>query len=266
MKEIRLAKKIIGVLVKDRVQYPVRLIAETMSLVARCGFLLVIYYYVFQLNGGAINNTPYVIIAWSMFFYFAFSVFRLRDISKMIMNDVQSGNVEVLFSKPISYLMYRFYWQIGTGAYSSFMSTIIGSLVLIFVVGIPRTMTISVFLPTMALAFIGAGLLSLILYSIVGLLAFWIEEVNPVFWIVDKTVMILGGSYLPVALFPAFMYKIARYSPFGASQFVSYTVYDNWQANWPMMVGTQLFWIILLGLVMYFMFIAARRKVSVNGG
>jgi len=116
------------------------------------------------------------------------------------------------------------------------------------------------------LTFICGSILSLFLYLIVGLLSFWIEDINPVFWIVDKAVMILGGSYLPIALFPAFMYKIALYSPFGASQFITHTVYESWQTNWYQLVGIQLFWIVLLGLIIYFMFERAKQKVSVNGG
>lgn len=247
-------------------QYPGRLIADTFALVARCGVLLILYWYVFNLKGGVVNGTPYILIAWSMFFYFAFSTLRLRDISKSIMQDVQSGNVEVLFNKPVSYLGYRVWWQIGSGLYPFLVATILGSIALALIVGVPQTMTLSIFLPTVFLVFIGASILSLILYSIVGLLAFWIEEVNPVFWMVDKAVMILGGSYLPIALFPPFMYKLALYSPFGASQFVTHTVYESWQSEWIMLIGIQGFWILVLALVVYIMFEKAKQKVSVNGG
>lgn len=266
MKEIRLATKIIRTLVKDRMQYPGRLIADTFALVARCGVLLILYWYVFKLNGGTINGTTYILVAWSMFFYFAFSTLRLRDISRTIMRDVQSGNVEVLFNKPVSYLGYRIWWQIGSGLYPFLVATVLGSIALWLIVGIPQSMTIGIFAPTMLLVFVGASILSLVLYSIVGLLAFWIEEINPVFWMVDKAVMILGGSYLPVALFPVFMYKLALYSPFGASQFVTHTVYDTWASEWYLLIGIQAFWIVVLGLVMGIMFKKAREKVSVNGG
>ena len=266
MSEIRLANKVIRTLIKDRIHYPGRLITDTSALIARCGVLLVLYWYVFQLNGGIVNGTPYVVVAWSMFFYFAFSVFHLRQIARTIMQDVQSGNVEVLFNKPISYLAYRIWWQIGSGLYPFLVATVIGSIALWLIVGFPATMTIGIFLPTMLLVFIGASALSLVLYSIVGLLAFWIEEINPVFWIVDKAVMILGGSYLPVALFPDFMYKLALYSPFGASQFVTHTVYESWQNNWYVLIGIQVFWILVLSLIMFVMFKKAREKVSVNGG
>ncbi|NLA08413.1 MAG: hypothetical protein GX873_01840 [Parcubacteria group bacterium] len=266
MKEIRLTTKILKTLVKDRIQYPDRLFVDTIGIIARCGILLILYWYVFKLNNGVINGTTFLFAAWSIFFYFSFSVLRLRDISREIMKDVQTGNVEVLFSKPISYLSYRMWWQVGSGIYSFVVITLLTVVALIFIIGLPPTMTIGIFIPTLILTFLCGAILSLFLYTIVGLLSFWIEDINPVFWIVDKTIMILGGSYLPIAFFPEFMFKIALWSPFGASQFVTHTVYETWQTNWYQLLGIQLFWIVLLGLVVYFMFEKAKQKVSVNGG
>lgn len=266
MKAIRLANKITTTLVRDRIFYPGRLLVDTFGIVARCGVLLILYWYVFQVNGGVINNTTFQIAAWSMFFYFAFSVFRLRDISRAIMQDVQSGNVEVLFSKPISYLSYRMWWQIGSGLYPFVVISIIGSIVLALIIGLPSTMSVGIFVPTLLAVVVLGSILSLFLYVIVGLLAFWIEDINPVFWIVDKAVMILGGSYLPVALFPDFMYKIALYSPFGASQFITHTVYESWSVDWILKVGLQAAWIIVIAVIVMVLFAQARKKVSVNGG
>lgn len=266
MKELRFAGKIIRTLVKDRMHYPSRLIADTFAIIARCGVLLILYWYVFSLSGGSVNGTPYIVAAWSMFFYFAFSTFRLRDISRLIMQDVRSGNIEVLLNKPVSYVLYRVWWQIGAGIYPFLVAAFFGALALALIVGVPQTMTLGIFAPTLFLVVLMASALSLILYSLVGLLAFWIEDIDPVFWIVDKTVMILGGSYLPVALFPTFMYQLALYSPFGASQFVTHTVYDSWHSNWYVLIGIQAFWTFALGMVLSLMFVKAREKVSVNGG
>lgn len=266
MKEIRLAYKIFKTLIKDNFQYPGRVVVDTVALLARCGLLLTLYYYVFQLKGGVVNGVTFQLIAWSIFFYFAFSVLRLRHLSTLMMRDIQSGTIEVLLSKPISYLTYRMWWQIGAGLYSFLVITLGAIIAMILIVGIPQTMTIGIFIPTLLLTFILGAVLSLFLYSLVGLCAFWIEDISPIFWIVDKAVMILGGSYLPIALFPDFMYKIALYSPFGASQFVSHTVYTSWQSNWMNLVGIQLLWIIILSIIVFVVFKQAQRNVSVNGG
>lgn len=266
MKEIRFADKVIKILIKDRIHYPGRLITDTVTLIARCGILLILYSYVFKLSGGIVNDVTYSVVAWSMFFYFAFSTFRLRDISRSIMQDVQSGNIEVFLNRPISYLSYKTWWQIGSGIYSFLFVVILGSLGLFFIIGLPPTMTIGIFLPTLLLVFLGASILTLLVYALVGVLAFWVEDINPVFWIVDKAVMILGGSYLPIALFPPLMYKIALYSPFGASQFITHTVNESWKSDWYILIGIQLFWIIISGIVLYFLYSRAKQKISVNGG
>lgn len=266
MKEIRLARKIITTLIKDRIQYPGRLFADTFGIIARCGVLLLLYAYVFRLNNGVINGTTFIVVAWSMFFYFSFSMLGLRGVANSIMKDVTSGHIEVFLSKPVTYLTYRAWWQVGAGAYPFLVTTTLGVIALIFTIGVPQTMTIALFLPTLFIVFICGILLTLLVYGVVGLLAFWIEDVQPVFWIIDKSVMILGGSYLPVALFPDLMYKIALYSPFGASVFVSHTVYESWATVWPKLIVVQLFWIAVLGFVVYWMFKRAVKKVSVNGG
>jgi ABC-2 type transport system permease protein len=266
LKKFRLPNKLIQTLIKDSFQYPERLIIDTFTLIGRCGVLLVLYWYVFKLNNGVINGTTFILSAWSIFFYFSFSTLRLHEISRLMMQDVQTGNIEVLFSKPVSYFSYRMWWSIGSGLYPFTVVTMVTSIALILIIGLPATMTIGVFIPTLILTFFCASILTLLLYSIIGLLSFWIEDINPVFWIVSKAVMILGGSYLPIALFPPFLYKISLYSPFGASQFVTHTVYESWQTNWYQLVGIQLLWIILLGFVVYFMFKKAKQKVSVNGG
>jgi len=265
-KKFRLANKILITLIKDRIHYPARLLADTLSVIGRFVVLIILYAYVFKLNGGTINNITFVVAAWSMFFYFSFIILGVRSIAKMIMHDVQTGNVEVLFSKPVHYLFYRFWWQIGMGFYSFVIITIVGILGLYFTIGFPETFSTGIFLLTIPFVFLGGILLSFIIYSIIGVLSFWMQDINPVFWIVDKTIMILGGSYLPVALFPPIMYKIALYSPFGASQFLNHTVYTSWQSNWYQLMGIQALWIILLGLVLFFLFKNAKKKVSVNGG
>lgn len=266
MKSIRLPVKILQTLIKDRLYHPGRLIADTIILATRCGLLLVLYAYVFGLRGGVISGVTYGVAAWNIFFYFMFSMLDTREIAHLIMQDVRSGNVETLLGKPVSYLWYRIWWQLGSGLYSFFVTSTVGILALTVFVGLPDTLRTPLFEPTFLLAFIGSVMLSLALYGIVGLLAFWMEEINPVFWIVDKTVMVFGGAYLPVALFPHFMYQFAAYSPFGASRLVSHTAYASWGASWPSLIGIQYAWVVMLTLVCWWMFTKAKKKISINGG
>ena len=266
MKQIRLGSKILSTLVRDKMYYPSKLIVETASIIARFGVLLILYKYVFSLRGGTLNSVTFNSIAWSMFFYFTFSVLRIRDLSRSIMADVQSGNVEVLFSRPINYLAYKMWWQLGTGLYPFLVIFFIGTALMVGVIGIPEMFLAGYFLPSFVLAFIFGLVLSLFLYAFVGVLSFWVEDINPLYWIIDKAVMILGGSYFPIALFPDYLYKLAIFSPFGASQFVTHAATATWELDWVFKLGIQVFWILafLIGLVL--MFDKASKQVSVNGG
>ena len=266
MKKLRLASSITKMMIKDRVQYPARLIVDTFGIIARYGILMILYWYVFEFQGGEIGGVTFQVAAWSMFLYFAFMTLRLRDLAKMIMSDIKSGTVETLLPKPINYLGYRMWWQFGAGLYPFIVTSVLGVITLALTIGIPESMQSWFFIGTLLITLVFAAVLSLLIYSAVGLLAFWIEEVKPLYWIVDKAVMILGGSYLPVALFPLIMYKIAIYSPFGASQFITHTVYDTWRVDFIKLIGIQLGWIIVIGVVVFFLFKQAQRKVSVNGG
>ena len=82
-------------------------------------------------------------------------------------------------------------------------------------VGIPN-LNLSVFIPTFIITLFLGQILGLLIYGIIGLMAFFIQDIRPIHWIVDKFVMILGGSYLPISMFPNFMKIIAYVSPFGA--------------------------------------------------
>ena len=266
MKKLRFTKSIVAMMVRDRIQYPSRLIIDVFAIITRYGVLLSLYWYVYHIQGGTIQGTNFQIVAWSMFFYFSFMILNLRGISRMMMSDIKTGMIETLLPKPVNYLQYRMWWQLGSGLFPFIVIFCIGAIMLALSIGIPASMLSLHFLLSFILVFILGAILSILIYSIVGLAAFWIEEVSPLQWIIDKMVMILGGSYLPVALFPVFMYKIAIYSPFGASHFITHTVYDTWKENAFQFIGIQILWILILWFFANIMFKGAQKKISVNGG
>lgn len=266
MKMLRLGSNLVFLLIKDYLFYPNRFITDTLILLSRCGVLLFLYAYVARLHAGSIGGIAYDSLAWSIFFYFAFSTLRLRDISHDIMRDVQSGSVEVFLNKPINYVFYRMWWRIGTGIVPFLVLTIAGSCVLVFLVGVPDSIRSLLFFGTLIPVVLFGILLSLFIYSIVGLMAFWMEDINPIYWIVDKAVMILGGSYLPIALFPRYLAHMALWSPFGASQFITHTVYEGWSQQWVTKIAIQVGWCLILGFFVWLIYSRAKKMLSVNGG
>jgi ABC-2 type transport system permease protein len=266
MRELRLAGRIIWTQLKNSLYYPQRVLLDCCGMTARCGILLLLYKGVFAWKGGQINHTPYQIVAWSIFLYFVFSVMRARGVTDEITEDVRTGRLEMLLCKPVHYLTYRFWQSIGAGLSSFLTIAPIGFSVMILTLGIPPSMRLPIFLETWLLVAVLGTILTFLIRAIIGIMSFWMEDVDPIYWIVDKFIVILGGSFLPVAFFPPIMYRLSLYSPFGASQFISHTVYDSWAGMAWWMVGMQVFWIaIALGILLW-IYQNAKRQVSINGG
>ena len=265
MKKIRFYLYIIKIYMKNQMQDKTNLLLDIFNMVARCLVVFLLYAYIFKLSDGSINGVDYKTTMWSMFIYFCIMTLNLRSLDRLIMNEVKSGNVEVFMNKPINYLYFSFYKVIGQGLYSFIFISILGSIVMCFTVGIPN-LNLSIFIPTFIITFILGQILALILYGIIGVLAFFVQDNRPIHWIVDKFVMILGGSYLPVSMFPNFMKVIAFISPFGAINFATSTVYTSWNNEFIVRIVLQIVWIIILGILLAFIFNKAKKKINVNGG
>jgi ABC-2 type transport system permease protein len=266
MKSLRLGAKIVSTIFRQSTYQLDWAIADAISLAVRCGLLLALYHYTFQVKGGTIAGQQYPVVAWSMFMYFIFMTLRLRNLDSLINQDIQSGNVEMFFNKPISYLVYRMWYQIGAGSASVVILAPLGIITMIAFVAAPAILTTGFFWLTLPMVVLGCTILSLLIYAIIGLTAFWIEDSTPVHWIVDKLIMILGGSYLPIAFFPPLMKSIAIYSPFGACQFITSMTADSWNTDAWKLIGIQWAWILVLMVGMIVMYKQARLKLSVNGG
>ena len=122
------------------------------------------------------------------------------------------------------------------------------------------------FIPSIIVTLFLGQILGLIIYSLIGLLAFFIEDVRPIYWIVDKLVMVLGGSYLPISMFPRFMKIIAFISPLGAINFASSTVYESFNDEYMVRIGLQVLWIIIFGIILKYLYKKSREKAMINGG
>ena len=249
MKKIKFAFTVIKIFMKNQMQDRTNLILDVFNMVSRCLIVFLLYAYIFKLQGGSINGVDYKTTMWSMFIYFCIMILNIRRLDNVIMTEVKSGNVEV----------------IGQGIFSFLFISIFGSIIMALSVGIPN-LNLSVFIPTFIITLFLGQILGLLIYGIIGLMAFFIQDIRPIHWIVDKFVMILGGSYLPISMFPNFMKLIAYASPFGAINFASSTVYDSWNNEFIMRIALQLLWIGIFGILMHYVYKKSKEKAMINGG
>lgn len=265
MKKINFALTVIKIFMKNQIQNKTYILLDMFNMFSRCFIVFLLYGYVFKISGGSINGVDYKTTLWSMFIYFCIMILNIRRIHKLMMDDVKSGNVEMFLNKPINYVLLSFYKIIGQGIYSFTVISIIGSIIMLATIGFPD-INLVLFISSLIITLVLGTILSLLMYSILGLLSFFIQDVRPIHWIIDKLVMALGGSYLPVALFPPLMKFIAFISPFGAINFATSTVYPSWTSEAIIRIFLQIIWIIVFGFLLIYVYKKAREKAMINGG
>lgn len=105
------------------------------------------------------------------------------------------------------------------------------------------------------------------LYILIGLTAFWLGDVSPVFWIVQKLLFVLGGLMLPLPLYPPWMQRVAAGTPFpsllaGPAGFLVARA----QGDGLRLAVDLAVWGVAMALATHLVFRRAVRTLDVNGG
>lgn len=265
MKKIKFALTIIKIYMKNQMQDRTNILLDLFQMFARCFIVFLLYAYVFKVKGGIVGGADYVTTMWSMFIYFCIMILAIRRIDDLIMKEVKSGNVEMFMNKPVSYLSISIFKTIGNGIFSFVLITVVGSIVMALTVGLP-SVDLKLFIPTFIITFILGMILYVLIFGLIGVLSFFIQDIRPIHWLVDKCVMVLGGSYLPVSMFPGFLRLIAYISPFGAVNFVTSSVFNTWHQEYLTRIILQIIWIGIFGVLLFIVYRKSKEKSMVNGG
>jgi ABC-2 type transport system permease protein len=101
----------------------------------------------------------------------------------------------------------------------------------------------------------------------IGLLAFWLQDVAPVYWLWQKLMFVLGGLMLPLELYPGFLQRAAVFTPFPAllAQPASLVLQNGIVA--PEAIACNLaLWSGVTAAALYWTFRRAAAGLTVNGG
>ena len=126
-------------------------------------------------------------------------------------------------------------------------------------------MSSSLWIFSLVIIFVLSQILTCLIFILCGLSGFWLENSEPVYFVVSKLIMIFGGAWVPVAFFPKFLQVIAEFSPFGASMTLSYAMYPDFGEKLVISLLNIIFWLIISGLLVHIVSRQALRKLSVNG-
>ena len=116
------------------------------------------------------------------------------------------------------------------------------------------------------LLFLGIFIDFLCLY-IIGLLAFWIEDIRPVIWIYSKGLFIMGGMIFPIALFPESFRKIAELLPFSQMFYGASRIFVKFDLGlFYKYLLLQIFWIGIFYIASVLIYKKGVKNVNINGG
>jgi ABC-2 type transport system permease protein len=178
---------------------------------------------------------------------------------------VRAGDLAYTLSRPLSYPFY----QVANSLGNSVPRFVVNFLTAIVVVGIGMGQfagSVEGVLAFLAMAAL-ALLLDALVAVLIGLAAFWLEEVNPVFLIYQKLLFTAGGMFIPLEMFPGWLRRLVVWMPF---QFITYApprAFVDFEPGFVVqaLTGQVIYVVVLVALVSLIWHIAQRRMV-VHGG
>ncbi len=186
-----------------------------------------------------------------------------RHITSGISDDVKSGNIALRMRYPFSYLGYIFADHAGrsiptAAPFMALAAFVVGGLPII---PEPVVATLA-FLVMVA----GSFALSTMLYTLMGLLAFWMEDAFPALRIMEKMTVVLGGSVVPLALLPNTARNVIELIPFTATGFPAQFTSPDFLERAPRLLAIEFFWVAVFVVIVMVVWHMAQRRVEINGG
>ena len=203
-----------------------------------------------------------------MVWYFAMTETIILSSSRIfadIAEAVRAGELAYTLARPTSYPFFQVASSLGNSVPRFFLNLVVASAVVAI-----GTQQIAGSLPGLAGFLILAAaalLLDALAGVLIGLAAFWIEEVSPIFWIYQKLLFTVGGMFLPLEFFPAGLRDVVRWLPF---QFITYAPARTLVKFDPAFVAQalagQLAYLALFTALVALVWWRATRRLVVHGG
>jgi len=154
-----------------------------------------------------------------------FNAFIRNFLSNVIARDIKDGRLSMFLIKPMGYFNYILSQEIGRISLVTFLSILtqalaIGFFLRVFIWNFDAAYLV-VILGMIFLAFVTELLLS----YLIGLIAFWTDEVDGLYATVDRIKKFFSGGYFPLSLLPVAFVQTSFALPFAYSFFIPAQLY-----------------------------------------
>jgi ABC-2 type transport system permease protein len=180
-------------------------------------------------------------------------------------NDVRTGAIAVHLLRPLSYPLYRLWATLGERAVRFGINLLVGGVIAFFFVGpIPLSARgLAIFVAAVPLAFV----LDFTAYLVIGLCAFWLENTSGLVLIYSRVTIILGGTLLPINLFPDSAQAVLGYLPFANVVYGPSRMFVEPDAAFLAgLLARQTASIVVISMLASAVYAAAVRRIHAHGG
>lgn len=252
--------------VMTNIQYVFNLIGDFI------GFFLVIFVflnlwkYIYSDPSELINGYGYTQMVWYIILTeLLWSVLGGRKFCKKIINDVKGGNIVYNINKPYSYISYYLFSHLGECTTKAVIYSLLSLVTGYLMLGCFPTLSIGSILSVLL-----TGVLSIVISSLliilIGLLSFFIEDSNPIYWIYSKYVLLLGVLF-PIEFFPDSMKMIMRFSPIYVISYGPARLFVNFElSEFISVLVTQIIYVFAIYIICLLLYKKGVKNLNVNGG
>jgi len=246
--------------------YLINLFAKSFPTFIRIWIFMQLYETTFSVRGiSSVNGLTVTMTIWILAFAQSFQSSTRPPVSRIVNDEVRSGDLQYVISRPYSYLGFHYFSQLGKIVAFLLPNIAVAVLASLFFVGL-ISFSIQGILWGILLLFLGLTLDFLMSFSL-GILAFWVEDATSFTWIYHKAQIILGGLIIPISMFPDGVRKIVEWLPFSQifySSALTMVAFDMQVAKKFLLI--QGFWIVLILGIITWAFNRGTRNISINGG
>lgn len=245
--------------------YRAELVMRAIQMVLFMGVFMALWSSAFGISGeSTLEGYSLVEMVWYLAMTETITLSSSRIFTE-ISEEVKAGNLAYTLARPLGYPWY----QVANSLGGSVPRFVLNFLTATVVVGLGMRQVAGNLAGL--LAFLGMASLALLLDALVavliGLSAFWIEEVMPVFLIYQKLLFTVGGLFLPLEMFPDWLKRISERLPFQFITYVPARAFVDFEPGFvrQAVTGQVIYIVILVGLVTL-VWRRAQRRMVMHGG
>ncbi len=188
-----------------------------------------------------------------------------RNLCKKIIHDVKSGNIAYNINKPYNYVEYSLFHHMGLVIIRFILVGCLG--VVLGIISLHNFPSLNI-LQGIGVLFscLFATIINILLVTAIGLIAFFMEDSNPIFWIYSKMILVIGTIF-PIEFFPHFLQPIIKYSPIYVVSYGPAKLFVDFStSSWLQISIAQIIYLGIAFLICHGIYHKGVKKLNVNGG